>query len=43
MKFVIQRVKNAQVDVDNKTTGKIDKGFLVLIGVTNTDKKEIAD
>ena len=43
MKFVIQRVKNAQVDVDNKTTGKIDKGFLVLIGVTHTDTKEIAD
>lgn len=43
MKFVIQRVKNAQVDIDNKTVGKIDKGFLVLIGITHTDTKEIAD
>lgn len=43
MKFVVQRVKNAQVDVDNKTVGKIDKGFLVLIGITHTDTKEIAD
>ena len=43
MKFVIQRVKNAQVDVDNKTVGKIDNGFLVLIGITHTDTKEIAD
>ena len=43
MKFVIQRVKNAQVDVNNKTIGKIDNGFLVLIGITHTDTKEIAD
>ena len=43
MKFVIQRVKNAQVDVDTKTVGKIDNGFLVLIGITHTDTKEIAD
>ena len=43
MKFVIQRVKNAQVDVDNKTVGKIDNGFLVLIGITHTDTKEISD
>ncbi len=43
MKLVIQRVKNAQVDVEGKTVGKIDKGFLVLLGVTHTDTKEIAD
>lgn len=43
MKFVVQRVKNAQVDVDNKTVGKIDNGFLVLIGIMHTDTKEIAD
>lgn len=43
MKFLVQRVKNAQVDVDNKTVGKIDKGFLVFIGITHTDTKEIAD
>jgi len=43
MKFVIQRVSRAQVIVDNKITGKIDKGFLVLIGITHTDTKENAD
>ena len=43
MKFVVQRVKNAKVNIDNKTVGKIDKGFLVLIGITFTDTKEIAD
>ena len=43
MKFVVQRVNNAQVEVDNKIVGKIDKGFLVLIGITHTDTKEIAD
>lgn len=43
MKFVVQRVKNAQVDIEGKTVAKIGKGFLVLIGVTHTDTKEIAD
>ena len=43
MKIVVQRVKNAKVDVEGKTVGKIDKGFLVLLGVTNGDTKEQAD
>ena len=43
MKFVIQRVQNAKVDVDGITVGQIDKGFMVLIGVCQTDTKEIAD
>ena len=43
MKLVIQRVKNASVDVDGKTVGAIEKGFLVLIGITHTDTKENAD
>lgn len=43
MKLVIQRVKNAKVDVDNKTVGQIDKGFLVLIGIKIGDTKEQAD
>lgn len=43
MKFVIQRVKEAKVVVDGKTTGEIGKGFLVFIGVSNEDTKEIAD
>ena len=43
MKFVIQRVTGASVTVDKEIIGKIGKGFLVLIGISQTDKKEIAD
>ena len=43
MKFVIQRVTEASCTVDNEITGQIGKGFLVLIGVSNEDTKEIAD
>ena len=43
MKFVIQRVLEASVEVDNEIIGKIDKGFMVLIGVGQNDTKEIAD
>ena len=43
MKLVVQRVKNASVDVDNKTVGKIDKGFLVLLGIKSSDTKQDAD
>ncbi len=43
MKLVVQRVKNAEVKVDGKVVGNIDKGFLVLLGVTHTDTKETAD
>ena len=43
MRFVIQRVTHASVTVDGNTTGSIDKGFLVLIGVEEADTREIAD
>ena len=43
MKIVVQRVKNAQVDVEGDTVGKIGVGFLVLLGVTHEDTKEQAD
>lgn len=43
MKIVVQRVKNAQVEVEGKVVGKINKGFLVLLGVTHTDTKTQAD
>ena len=33
MKLVVQRVKEAKVEVDEKMVGKINKGFLVLIGI----------
>jgi len=43
MKFIIQRVTSASVEVDKKIVGKIGKGFLVLIGVGKEDNEEIAD
>jgi D-tyrosyl-tRNA(Tyr) deacylase len=43
MKFVIQRVTHASVTVDNEVIGKINQGFLVLVGVENSDTRQIAD
>ena len=43
MRFVIQRVREASVTIDGEISGKIGKGYLVLIGVADTDTKEIAD
>lgn len=43
MRFVIQRVTEASVTIDGEISGKIGKGYLVLIGVVDTDTKEIAD
>lgn len=43
MRFVIQRVSQAAVTVDNEIIGSIGRGFLVLIGVCDSDTKETAD
>ena len=43
MRVVVQRVKYANVKVDGKTVGEIEKGFLVLIGIKQGDNKEQAD
>ena len=43
MRFVIQRVSEASVRVDGKTLGAIEKGLMVLIGISKTDTKEVAD
>ena len=43
MRFVIQRVQHASVTVEEKRIGNIGHGFLVLIGVSQSDTKEIAD
>ena len=43
MKFLIQMVNYASVSVENEIIGKIQKGFLVFIGVSEQDTEEIAD
>ncbi|RDW21693.1 D-aminoacyl-tRNA deacylase [Oceanobacillus chungangensis] len=40
MKAVVQRARNASVTVDKEIIGKIDEGFVVLIGVTHDDTIE---
>ena len=43
MRAVIQRVSHAGVTVDGKVLGKIGKGFLILLGVSDEDTEELAD
>ena len=43
MRAVVQRVTDADVSVDNKITGSIGKGFVVLLGVEDGDTEADAD
>ena len=43
MKFVIQRVSQAEVVVEEQSVGKIDQGLMVLVSICNSDTKKIAD
>ena len=43
MKFVIQRVSHASVTVDDKVIGKIGRGYMVLVGVSEEDDEAMAD
>lgn len=43
MKLVIQRVTKASVVIDDKHTGSIGNGLLVLVGIGHEDTKEIVD
>ncbi len=43
MKFVIQRVDQASVSVEEQVVGAIRQGYVILVGVSNTDTREIAD
>lgn len=43
MKAVIQRVSKASVTVDGELISKIDKGYLILLGVMDDDTEEDAE
>ena len=43
MRLVIQRVSKASVEIEGKVNGKIDEGFMVLVGITNDDNKEVVE
>lgn len=43
MRLVIQRVNHASVSIDGAEYSSIGKGFLVLVGIADTDTKEMAD
>ena len=43
MRVIVQRTTNATVRIDGKTVGHIDKGFMLLVGITHTDTQEDAD
>lgn len=43
MKIILQRVLEAKVEVNGETKGEIGQGYLLFVGITNDDSKEIAD
>ncbi|WP_078432436.1 D-aminoacyl-tRNA deacylase [Metabacillus halosaccharovorans] len=43
MKVVVQRAVQAKVTVDEKVVGKIDKGVMVLVGITHDDTEADAE
>ena len=43
MKVILQRTKKASVTVDGVITGEIEKGYMLLVGITHDDAKEDID
>ena len=43
MRCLVQRVLSASVSVDGNTIGSIERGYLVLLGVKNTDTEAVSD
>ena len=43
MRFLVQKVSKAEVRVDNNVIGKINKGFMILIGIHKNDTIKEAD
>ena len=43
MRVLLQRVAYASCRVNDQITGKIERGYLLLVGITHTDDEKVAD
>ena len=43
MRFLIQRVSSASVEIEGNVVGSINQGYCVFVGISNSDTTEIAD
>ncbi|CAI2607931.1 D-aminoacyl-tRNA deacylase [Apilactobacillus kunkeei] len=43
MRVVLQRVSHASVSIDNEQVGKINQGYLLLVGIKDGDTKDDID
>ena len=43
MRVLLQTVNNARVEISKKTVGQIDRGYLLLVGFTGIDNKDVVD
>jgi len=43
MKVIVQRALNATVDADGSVVGKIDHGFVLLVGLTHSDTQGVVE
>ena len=43
MRVVVQRCSRAEVRIDGQVVGRIEKGFMILVGITDGDTKAEAD
>lgn len=43
MRVVLQRVLSSSVEIDNKVNGKINNGYMALVGFTKDDDKKVID
>jgi D-tyrosyl-tRNA(Tyr) deacylase len=41
MRVLLQRVSRAEVRVDDRTTGRIGRGYLLLVGLTHADDETV--
>ncbi len=43
MRIILQRVRNARCFADDHVIGEIDRGYVLLVGIEQTDTKQIAE